>query len=53
MAGEGDRGGTFRIPGKGPRKEEVRQYEGVGDRLCQEGAGGRDSQHVGAGGKQP
>jgi len=42
MAGQGNRGGTFRIPGKGPRKEEegIHQDEGIEDGSLQESAGG-------------
>lgn len=54
MAGQGDRGGTFRIPGKGPRKEEFHHDDdSIGDGLRQKGAEGRDGRHVGARGKRP
>lgn len=51
MAGQEDRGGTFRIPGKKFRREGRRHDKGVGDGPHWEGAGGRDGQNVGAKGK--
>ena len=52
MAGQGDRGGTFRILGARNAEERGRGHDkGVGNRPRHEGAGGRDGQNVSAKGE--
>ena len=52
MAGQGDRGGTFRIPGQETleRRKEITMSRAYGPRW--EGSGGRDGQNVGTKEKQ-
>ena len=49
MAGQGDRGGTFRIPRR--KKRGFCHNQGKGDIPHWKGTGRLDSQHVGAGGR--
>jgi hypothetical protein len=49
VAGQGDRGRTFRIHGQ--ETQGFHHDKGIGDRPHREGAGGRDSRNVGAKGR--